>query len=158
MAWWHQAITWTNVDWSSVKSCDIHMRAISQEISQPSITNIFLKITCLKFHSNFPGANELTHWGLVIQICTNGHNKENTLETLLLLQWMTLNVFKDCHAGYSNSMIHSTTTTEAISGWVFSLSLVLHLLCACSIVYRWVMVQHDFSTRPEHRLKTLKKK
>ena len=33
--------------------------AISQEIPQPSITKICLKITCLKFHSNFPGANEL---------------------------------------------------------------------------------------------------
>ena len=28
----HQVITWTNVDWSSVNSCDIHIRAISQEI------------------------------------------------------------------------------------------------------------------------------
>ena len=27
--------------------------------TQPSITQICLKITCLKFHSNFPGANEL---------------------------------------------------------------------------------------------------
>ena len=30
-----------------------------QEMPQPSITKICLKITCLKFHSNFPGANEL---------------------------------------------------------------------------------------------------
>ena len=29
-------------------------------MSQPSITKISLEITCLKFHSNFPGANELT--------------------------------------------------------------------------------------------------
>ena len=50
----------TNVDWSSVKSSDIHIRAISQKMSQPSITKICLKITCLKFDSNFPGANELT--------------------------------------------------------------------------------------------------
>ena len=28
-AWWHQAITWTNVDLSSVRSCGIHLRAIS---------------------------------------------------------------------------------------------------------------------------------
>ena len=28
---------------------------------QPSITKICLKITCLKFHSNLPGANELMH-------------------------------------------------------------------------------------------------
>ena len=55
VAWRHQAITWTNVDWSSVKSSDIHIRAISQEMPQPPITNICLKITYLKFHSNFPG-------------------------------------------------------------------------------------------------------
>ena len=53
----------TNVDWSSVKSGDIHIRTISQEVPQPSIIKIFLKITCLKFHSNFPGANELTESG-----------------------------------------------------------------------------------------------
>ena len=50
IAWRHQAITWTNADWSSVKSNDIHIRAISQEMPQPSITKIYLKITCLKFH------------------------------------------------------------------------------------------------------------
>ena len=53
--------TWTNVDWSSVKSSDIHIRAISQEMPQPSITKICMKSMCLKFHSNFPGANELIH-------------------------------------------------------------------------------------------------
>ena len=30
-AWWHQAITWTNADFSSVRFCDIHLRAISQQ-------------------------------------------------------------------------------------------------------------------------------
>ena len=54
-AWQHQAITWTNFDWSSAKSNDIRIRAISQEMSQPSITEIRLKITYLKFHYNFPG-------------------------------------------------------------------------------------------------------
>ena len=60
LPWRHQAITWTNVDWSSVKSSDIHIRAISQEMPQPSITKFRLKITYLNFHSNFPGTNELT--------------------------------------------------------------------------------------------------
>ena len=55
-----ETITWTNVDWSSMKSSDIHIRAISHQMPQPSITKICLQITCLKFHSNFPGANELT--------------------------------------------------------------------------------------------------
>ena len=43
----------------TVKSSDIHIRAILQEMPQPSITNIRLKIIYLKFHSDFPGANQL---------------------------------------------------------------------------------------------------
>ena len=43
-----------------MKSNEIHIRAISQEMPQPSVTKICLKITYLKFHSNFPGANELS--------------------------------------------------------------------------------------------------
>ena len=60
VAWWHQAITWTNVDWSLVKSSDIHIRTISLGMPQPPITKICFKITCLEFHSNFPGASELS--------------------------------------------------------------------------------------------------
>ena len=48
-------------DHHSMKSIDIHFRAISQEMPHSSITKIYLKVTYLKFHSNFPGANELTH-------------------------------------------------------------------------------------------------
>ena len=47
VAWWHQAITGTNVDLSSVRSSDIHLRVISQDVTQPSITKINLKITYL---------------------------------------------------------------------------------------------------------------
>ena len=36
VAWWHQAITWTNVDLSSVRSSGIHLSAILQEMHQPS--------------------------------------------------------------------------------------------------------------------------
>ena len=61
VAWRHQAITWTNVDLSSVRSCGIHVRTISQEIPQPSITKISLKITSLEFISNLLGANELKY-------------------------------------------------------------------------------------------------
>ena len=42
-----------------VRSGDIHRKASSQEIPQPSITEIIWKIKYIKFHSNFPGANEL---------------------------------------------------------------------------------------------------
>ena len=57
-----QAITWTNVDWSSVKSSDINITtwAIPQEMPQPSITKMHLKIIDLKFHGNLPGANKLS--------------------------------------------------------------------------------------------------
>ena len=46
----------SKVLWSS------SVRAISQEMPQSSITKICLKITCLQFHSNFPGANELKYY------------------------------------------------------------------------------------------------
>ena len=55
-----------------LKSSDIDSRAISQEMHQPSITKIHLKITCLKFHSNFPGAYELTA-GTNGACCPIGH-------------------------------------------------------------------------------------
>ena len=59
VAWRHQAITWTNVDLSSVRSSGIHLRAILQDMSQPSVTEISLKITNLKFCWNNSGAIEL---------------------------------------------------------------------------------------------------
>ena len=53
--------TWTNVDLSSMTSSDIDLTANSQDITQPSITEINFKITHVKFHSNLPGANELIY-------------------------------------------------------------------------------------------------
>ena len=50
VAWRHQVFTWITVDLSLIKSPDIHLRAISQETPQPSITKIPLKITYLKLH------------------------------------------------------------------------------------------------------------
>ena len=37
------------------------------DMPQPSITKICMKITCLKFHSNFPGVNELR------MVCFHGY-------------------------------------------------------------------------------------
>ena len=42
-----------------MRSCGIPLRVILQEIPQPSVTEISLKITYLKFCSNLPGASEL---------------------------------------------------------------------------------------------------
>ena len=43
------APSWTNVDFSSLRSNYIHLTAISQEMHSPSITKIHLKITYLYF-------------------------------------------------------------------------------------------------------------
>ena len=45
-------------------SSGIHLSAILQEIPQPSVTEIGLKITYLKFCWNLPGANELRSQGI----------------------------------------------------------------------------------------------
>ena len=58
-AWRHQAITWSNVDLSAVRSIGIHLMANSLEIPQPAFTKISLKITYLILNRNLPGANEL---------------------------------------------------------------------------------------------------
>ena len=59
-AWRHQAITWTNVDLSSLRSSDIHLRAVSHLIPLPPFTKIRLKIAYIRFHSNLPEVNKLT--------------------------------------------------------------------------------------------------
>ena len=48
--WRHQAITWTNVDLSSVRSCGIHLRTLSKEDLKIPISKARLKITLLKPH------------------------------------------------------------------------------------------------------------
>ena len=68
----HQAITWTNVDLSSGRSSGIHLRAILQELPQPPVTEISLKITYSKFCSNLPGANELNMISFQVNLSTNG--------------------------------------------------------------------------------------
>ena len=43
----------------TVRSNDIHLRSISQEILQPTITNISFKIVHLNIQFNLTGVNEL---------------------------------------------------------------------------------------------------
>ena len=60
--WRHQAITWANVDLTSVRSSGIHLRTISPKMPKPPITEItFKNYLSKKFHSNLPRANELKH-------------------------------------------------------------------------------------------------
>ena len=82
------AITWTNVDWSSVNSSDIRIRAISQ----PPMTIICLKITYIKFHSNFPWVNELKKMESPIQINKIQYLNYNQLthSSKAILEWIPL--------------------------------------------------------------------
>ena len=54
------SLTWSNVDLLSLRSNDDHMKAISQEIPQPSTNSTSLKITSTKIWSKSPQANELS--------------------------------------------------------------------------------------------------
>ena len=54
---------------SSVRSSDILLRAISQQVPQPSVTVTGLKSTHLKFHQNLTGHNELTQGDLMTCMC-----------------------------------------------------------------------------------------
>ena len=54
-----------SVDLSSVRSNNIHLRAILQDMPQVSITKISLKIAYLKSYSNCPGANRLINQQLL---------------------------------------------------------------------------------------------
>ena len=60
IAWWHQAITWTNVNLPSEVFCGIHLRASSQ-VHMNLINNMYSEITILKLLPDLPGgANKVT--------------------------------------------------------------------------------------------------
>ena len=59
MACWHQAITQTNVEYSIVRFCGCHPRAISQQVSKLLFCIMSLKIKLLRLLPHLPGANEL---------------------------------------------------------------------------------------------------
>ena len=64
MAWCLTAPShnWTNVDWPSVKSKDIHIRAISQEMPQTSITKIQFENCISKISLKFPRGQWVNIW------------------------------------------------------------------------------------------------
>ena len=58
VAWWHQSITWTYADWSSLRSFGIHL-GISHEMLKISILGVSLKITDLGWQPHLTEANDL---------------------------------------------------------------------------------------------------
>ena len=76
-----------------VRASGIHLRAISQEIPQPLITEIRLKIIYVKFHSDLPGDSESKspddeatqkHWWIYLQ---NWTLRLNCAQVILSLSW-----------------------------------------------------------------------
>ena len=59
VAWWQQAIIWTNVWFSLLPICGIHLGAISHWVSWLSFCRMSLKIILLELLQHLPGVNEL---------------------------------------------------------------------------------------------------
>ena len=100
-------------------SSDIHSRTISQEISQPSITKICLRITCLKFHSNFPGANELR-----LNHVTNRGSRRITFAPIIYC----------CIIGAITTLLRNHDEIEIMCFTQLSLRLLSHLLVDISSI------------------------
>ena len=108
-----------------MKSSDIHITAILQEMPQPSITKICLKITCLKFHSNFPGANELK-WGLVIVTKNNPLTLYHVIYSFV--PW-EMSVISDAYfASYSNYILGHLNSSDDGDGIFWHWAQILCLL------------------------------
>ena len=75
---------------------------------QSSITKICLKITCLKFHSNFPGANELihSHWAPKHK-CSIWMVNPDPVLNYLKKKTRQHTIFMVCHRRYGSSFVSS---------------------------------------------------
>ena len=135
VAWRHQAITWTSVYASSVRSSDIQWRAISQKIPQPSIIKSSLSITYLKLHSNTPGGNGLINKAnlraLIAVTSLNFCLKLDSNHSFfgpcdLQIWWMTsknnrtplLYYIKLCASFQTHWWIQTAVTVQKCSNWV----------------------------------------
>ena len=58
-SWRHQAITWTDVDFSSVKSYGIHTRAISREYTCRVVSTLLATRLVLQMRAPLPASLEL---------------------------------------------------------------------------------------------------
>ena len=92
----HQAITWTNVDLSSMRSLGIHLRALSLDTVKIPVNKTRSKIAVLKWQPGLPGANELIVWVKQFPIF-----RKWGFQVLATSQyWKTI---EDTHAFYASS-------------------------------------------------------
>ena len=68
VAWQHEIITWTNIDLSWIRSSEVYLRSISQEIPQLPNIKFSLKMNYL-FFLNFPSASELVRRSKACKDC-----------------------------------------------------------------------------------------
>ena len=66
MNWQHQAIAWTDVDSSSVRSSGIHLRAFDKEYVKVQISKSWQEIISLQSHPDPIEDNELMQLGYVV--------------------------------------------------------------------------------------------
>ena len=132
-----------------LKSSDIHIRTISHEMPQPSITKICLKITYIKFHSNFPRDNELIKVALSIDASeSNGHSAEAAvcLQDTWDQGWLMLpqqqvvitTIFpeKSTSIDPSSEMIQGLYNNVLVSIWNTSSLIKWHLDLVWSVWYK----------------------
>ena len=86
-AWRHQAITWTNVDWLSVRSCGIHQRALSWDDLKIPISKTRLEITFSESHSDLLGANELKRWLILHNHCLTHSGLDMMMMITFTTKW-----------------------------------------------------------------------
>ena len=124
--WRHQAITWTNVDLSSVKFCANHVRS-NKKVLMYSICKMSLEHTLVKLLPDLPGINELTllmlkleHSGRIRSIFLNHCKHSHTWELFIFFK---LRGIKYAHNGsindywWAQALISQNTPTYCSHRW-----------------------------------------
>ena len=152
---WHQAITWTSVDLSSVSNTvDIHLRAISQDMLQPSIPTISLKFAYLKFNSNLLGSSELPRPNCITVLIDSRFSehlrgvwmKDTGSYFLIFYHWYAVCLidswgllthwsWSDCHLADENFQCSLLNKNHGI--FFIKIALALFLRSQLSIIHHW---------------------
>ena len=132
-----------NQCWLMIKSSDVHISAISQAMPQPSIIQIHLKITYIKFHSNFPGASEMiiiySHMQRLFTIryaisLTNIEMKSS--EKLKGVYWFNLIHLSACMSVCGQNCVHSVSSILAGSiSYLHTLSSNFSRCVVCKVFF-----------------------
>ena len=90
-----------------MRSCNIHLKAISLEMLKISILDMSLKITYLRLQPHLPRANELTG--------SMSHTQWNLSITQSIITWYSMMMI---NGGYIYRIMNSQNTLQTSSSWV----------------------------------------